>query len=114
MDTKVIKKIIIPSRLIYEKQLYKITKISKKYVIREYMITEINGRFDSLFVTTPHPNVNPKTNMFCIPSFIDDSFIDENFKKLLESLMSTFNVDNCYFTPIGDIEYRKLEPGGII
>jgi len=38
---EIVNKIIIPSRVIYEKKLFKITYIHKKYVIRKYFIKSI-------------------------------------------------------------------------
>jgi len=104
-------KIIIPKRLIYKKQLYQITKFDRKYIINNYRIQTTEGLFLWLFVDSPHPNVSPKTNIFCTPSQMNEEYISNKFLFFIETLLSTFNADDCYFTPWGEIEYEKMVVG---
>jgi hypothetical protein len=64
-----------------------------------------------VILNNPHPNANPKTGEFCIPSYLRDYTINEKTLQFTENMLRCFNLDNCYFTPWSEIEYRKIEVG---
>ena len=103
-----IKKIIVPKQMIYKRQLYKITDIDKKYIIREYKVIMFDNKINNVYIGSLHPNSDPSTNEFCIPHELRQLNFNSETKKFLESVLNVFNVDHCYFTPWGEIEYEKI------
>jgi len=102
-----VKKIIVPSRIIYQRKLYKIIKIDKKYIIKGYIFTIINDRIISLMIKNLHPNAD-SSGEFCLNKEVKNISDIEKAKPLLEQMLSTFNLDDCYFTPFGEIEYQLI------
>lgn len=101
------RKIIVPSRLIYKKKLFKITYVPQKYIIKKYIIKIIQDKFVSLNIESSHPNAD-YSGEFCIPYNMTNITFKNNLKKILENMMNTFNLDNCYFTPWG-IKYEEKD-----
>lgn len=103
-----IRKVIVPKQMIYKRKLYKITDIDKKYIIREYVVRLFNNKINSVSIDASHPNSDPSTNEFCIPHELRQLSLNTETKKFLEITLNVFNIDHCYFTPWGEIEYEKI------
>lgn len=103
----IVRKIIVPSRIIYKRKLFKITYIKQKYVIRKYCIKTIRDKFISLYLDSLHPNAD-SSGEFCVPYKITNITFKNNLKNILESMIYTFNLDDCYFKPWGEIEYEEI------
>ena len=102
-----IQKVIVPKRMIYRGILYRITDINRKYIIREYVVKLLNDKILFVYIDALHPNSDPTTNKFCIPHQLRQLNFNPETKKFLENTFNVFNVDNCYFTPWGEIKYEK-------
>lgn len=100
---------IIPRKLIFKNELFKITKISKKFEIKGYVVKTVNGKIDMVILSCPHPNAYPRTGEFCIPHGLRKHNFAENSNKMIISMLSCFNLDDCYFAPWDEIEYEKQE-----
>jgi len=109
----VITKFIKPRKLIFKNELYKITRLAPKFEISSYMVKTINGNIDMIFLNVPHPNAIPKTGEFCIANSLRKNKLNENSNSMIISMLSCFNLDDCYFTPWDEIQYEKQEVMGV-
>lgn len=103
---------IIPRKLIFNNQIYKITKLDKKFQINGYVVKTVEGKIDMVILRSAHPNALPKTGEFCIPSTLRKHELNENTKKMIKNMLICYNLDDCYFTPWDEIDYEKLEVAG--
>lgn len=107
IEDKRVRKVILPEKLIFKREVYRILNIPKKFMIDEFIIKSLDGKIENIIVPTPHPNVNPKTKKLCIPNSMRSLEVTNNTIEMIENILSCFNLDNCYFTPWDEIEYRK-------
>lgn len=107
MNEIIVNRILVPSQMIYKKELYEICDIDNKYIIRKYKVLFDNKKIYEVFIDALHPNSNPSSGEFCIPNDLKQCDFDDISQSILENILITFNIDDCYFTPWGDIEYRK-------
>lgn len=98
-----------PQKIIHNGSVYRIIKYPRKYFIRGYKLTLINGKIDNVHIKAAHPNAQPSTGKFCIPNELRKMPYNHNTQKLLEIILGQFNLNNCYFTPWNEIQYRKQE-----
>lgn len=104
-----VKKVIVPRKMIYKNSLFRITDIDQKYIVRSYVVRTVDGKIDSVRLDSEHPNSDPDTNDFCIPFELKNLPLNERTREYIEHMINIFNIDNCYFTPWGEIEYEKIE-----
>jgi len=107
-----INEFIIPRKLIFNQQLYKITSLNEKFNLKGYIVKTVDGKIDMVTLKNPHPNAHPKTGEFCIPSTLRKHEINDNTNKMIKNMLICFNLDDCYFTPWDEIQYEKLEVSG--
>ena len=100
---------IRPRKLIYRNELHTITKLAKKFDIVSYVVKTVDGKIDMVILNNPHPNAVPRTGEFCIPNNLRQHELTDNSKHMITSMLSCFNLDDCYFTPWDEIEYKKQE-----
>jgi hypothetical protein len=105
--TESIKRIIIPDKLIYKDEMYRIIDLHSKFIINEIEIKTVNKKIDLIKVRSPHPNVNPVNRNLCFPHRMRSLCLTKNTIIMIESILRCFNLDNCYFTPWDEIEYTK-------
>lgn len=109
MIIKTFHKTIVPLKLIYDRKIFRITNISKDYIIRGYKVKiGQDNKFISLHIKSLHPNANT-SGKFCMESYYQTCIFDNEMQKMLEKSMSVFSLDNCYFRPWGDVEYEEYE-----
>jgi hypothetical protein len=108
-----IRKVNIPYKLIFRNQLHEILDIDKKFIIKGFKVKTVDGKIDSVFLNNPHPNANPRTGEFCIPNSLRKLELNENTLKMIQTILCCFNLDDCYFTPWDEIEYRRQEVSGV-
>ncbi len=104
------KKLIIPKRLIFENNVYYLTKLDKILIIKSYVIELKDSRIVRLFLNNRHPNCDPSTNLFCLPDYFIDTKITKQRLLLIENLLETYNMNNCYWSPWKYISYSSQEP----
>jgi hypothetical protein len=109
IQTKTMREVNVPYKLIFKNQIHEITKLDRKFVIKDYKIKTVNGKIDTVTLQNPHPNANPRTGEFCIPHRLRMLPLNENTLKMIKSMLCCFNLDDCYFTPWDEIEYVKQE-----
>ena len=105
----VVRKVHVPHKLIFKNQIYEITQLAKKFVIKEFSIKTVNGKIDQVTINCPHPNANPRTGDFCIPHSLRKHDLSKNTVTMIENMLCCFNLDDCYFTPWDEIQYEKQE-----
>jgi len=98
---------VIPKKLIYKNELYRITKLAKKFEIKNYIVKTINDKIDMVILNNPHPNAIPRTGEFCIPNSLRQHELTKESNSMIISMLSCFNLDDCYFTPWDEIKYKK-------
>jgi len=104
-----VRKPIAPQKIIHNGNVYRILKYPDKYFIRGYKLTLHDGKIDNVHINGVHPNAQPGTGKFCIPNELRKMEFNHYTKKLLETILSQYNLNNCYFTPWNEIHYRKQE-----
>lgn len=108
IQTKRIMEIVVPGKLIFKNQMHHITNISKKFIIRDYKIKTVDGKIDTVILNNPHPNADPRSGEFCIPPQIREWEVNKKSLNFIRMMMYCFNLDDCYFTPWDEIEYKKI------
>lgn len=98
----------VPNKLIFKNQVYKITNLHNKFVIKSYIIKTVDEKIDIVTLNTPHPNANPKTGEFCIPHTLRNLSVDKKSLNMIKVMLCCFNLDDCYFTPWDEIKYENL------
>ena len=105
---KQINKKIIPNRILYNSEIWNITSVDEKFVIYSYILElDEEGYIRNLILESKHPNCEPINNRFCLPNYIYQLKFNDQTRKLIENLLSTFNVNNAYFSPWKYIKYKK-------
>jgi len=107
-----IREVNVPRQLIFKNQIHEITNLDRKFVIKDYKIKTVDGKLDMIILNNPHPNANPKTGEFCIPHKLRQLDVDKKTLNMIKSMLCCFNLDDCYFTPWDEIEYKQQEVGG--
>jgi hypothetical protein len=85
----------------------KLKKCSDKYKIKSYKVSvnETTNQIESISLLEKHPNCNPETRQFCLGDLKGIEF-NEKGKILVEEVLSTWNLMNCYFAPSRWIDYE--------
>jgi len=109
LKENLIKEVLTPCKLIFGNRIFELTKIDKKFIIKNYIIKTVDEKIDSIFIKNPHPNAKPRTGEFCIPNSLRKLDFNKNTLQMIRLMLCCFNLDDCYFTPWNEIEYRKQE-----
>ena len=106
-----ITKKIIPERMIYKNKIYRIAKIDPNYIIDKYSIRVTDGKekLISIKLDADHCNADPHTDLFCLSNNIKFKKLSSDLIKIIEGLIRTYNLNNCYFTPFNFIEYEPYD-----
>jgi len=100
---------INPKKIIFNRELFQITKIPSYYHIELYDIKTVNEFIEKVLLFNQHPNANPETGELCIPKLLKKHKVTEQSKNIIHSILDCFNLDDCYFTPWDEITYKKQE-----
>ena len=103
-----IREIHTPYKLIYRNEIFNIIDIHRKFIVKEFIVKTVDGNIDSVFLNNPHPNANPRTGEFCIPNKLRKLTFDKTTISLIRSMITCFNLDDCYFTPWDEIQYERV------
>ena len=102
-----VKKEIIPSKLIYKSKIKKITKVNDYLKIKYYnLYIDNTTKYIKIKLVFPHPNCDPKTGWFCLPPKFKVEVFTKEIKDSIEGILSTYNLDNCYFSPWRHFRYK--------
>lgn len=107
IENHVIRNFHAPNKIIYRGKIHQLTNLDKKFLIKGYTIKTVDKKIDSIILNNPHPNANPRTGEFCIPNNLRNNFIDDSTLNMIGCMLCCFNLDDCYFTPWDEIEYKK-------
>jgi len=105
----IVRQVNVPSKLIFRNEIYEILNLDRKFVIKGYEIKTVDNKIDTVTLKNPHPNANPRSGEFCIPNTLRKHKITDNTINMIDSMICCFNLDDCYFTPWDEIEYKKQE-----
>lgn len=99
---------IVPSTLIFKKQCKKIIEYDDKFVIKEYRLHF--SKDDKLKKVTIrrgfHPNCDPQSGELCLPQTLQMKEADLSIIPHIETLLGTFNLDDCYYQPWSEFCYE--------
>jgi hypothetical protein len=104
---KIIKKKIIPEKLISNDKFFRIKLIDNKYITREFEIHLNNKtkKIEKLRITKGrHPNCDPKTKDFCMPEFLKEQQFNSESMDLIINMIKLFNFKSSYETPWNSFE----------
>lgn len=103
---EIIKK-LVPERMIHNNKIYRITKIDPNYIIDKYSVRVTDGKnkLISIKLDADHCNADPYTDLFCLSANVKYKVLSNDLIKLIENLIRTYNLNNCYFTPFNYIEF---------
>jgi hypothetical protein len=104
----IVNDVCVPSKIIFKNELYQITNLHEKFIIKGYTVKTVNNMIDSVILSNPHPNANPKTGEFCLPYKLRSLKFNKKEKEMIVVMLCHFNLDDCYFTPWNEIEYRRI------
>lgn len=84
----------------------KLKKCLDKYKIKSYkvLVNQNTNKIEEIYFKEKHPNCNPETLSFCIGD-LENVIFNEKGKALVEEVLSTWNLTNCYFSPLRWIDY---------
>ena len=102
-----VRKVIVPDKLIYRSEIFRIIDIHPKFIVKNFVVKTVNDKIDIIKVSNPHPNVNPTNKNLCIPHSMRTLPLTANTIVMIETILSCFNLDDCYFTPWDEIQYTK-------
>lgn len=105
---KTITKMLIPEKMIYNGKVHQITGLESKYIIRQYVVKTIDKKIDTVYLNSVHPNCDQNTKQFCIPNILRNHKFNRESQLILENILITFNLDDCYFKPWNDISYVRI------
>jgi len=108
MRTMRFKKKIVPNRFFCKEGVFRITEIASKYVINEYMIEVDNNCINKVIIDAKHPNSDPRTNEFCLPKSLKGRKLNKLTLLLIESMLSSFHLDDCYFSPLEELKWVRV------
>lgn len=90
---------IIPTKMIYKSEVYKITWIHDSLIIKNICICLKNNFVIKVYINGKHPNVDPVTNILCLPTYKYTVKFDYNYFQSLLNILSTFYLDRAYKIP---------------
>lgn len=108
VEEKEIQTFLAPQKIIYKNCLYKITQLNPKYFIRGYKVLLVNDKIEGVTIDSPHPNADPTNGDFCMPETLIGEELNQMSINSINSMLCCFNIDDCYFTPWGEITYEKI------
>lgn len=101
---------IIPNRVIKNRNVHKITYISRMFHLDGFEISTENDKVLNIRVFGFHPNCDPETDNFCLPDFKKGSYLTSDYLNLIKSNIQTYYLDNCFFNPTGkQLQYKKMK-----
>ena len=109
IEDHLIREVCGPYKLIFKNEIYEIINIDRKFIIKGFKIKTVDKKIDMVILKDPHPNANPRTGEFCIPESLRELPLNDSTLKMIKVMLCCFNLDDCYFTPWDEIEYRKQE-----
>lgn len=99
---------VIPNKLIYKNEVYEITSVDSKFVLRGFKIhLEDNGTLKRVTLSDYHPNCDPYSKEFCIPPSLIHEKLENKTMLLIMNYLKTFNFDSCYYMPWVSFKYKK-------
>jgi hypothetical protein len=98
---------ITPKTMKYKNEIYDISFVDPKLIIRNHIIKLKYGKLNRIILNGKHPNSNTTTNEFCLPFGLLGKKFDKSLREMIEYLISTYNLDSCYFMPWGLIKYER-------
>jgi hypothetical protein len=94
-----IQKLIIPDKLICNSNFYKITITDSNYIIKGFEVYTKSNKIEKIKLNEKHPNCNPDTKEFCIPSFVKGMNFNDDSIQIITNMLKIFNFQSSYYNP---------------
>lgn len=103
---------IVPNKVYYLKHnspiSSNITSVDEEFIIKQYKAEMVRGKIKKILILDGnHPNVNPKTRQYCLPSVLKGIEYSQESLKKIEKSLKVFNLLNCYMVPYGYFQDDK-------
>lgn len=89
-------------------EVQEIVDLPDEYIIQKYIIITHDGCIDKVLFDAKHPNCDPKTKEFCMPTYLRGVPVNYNSVALLEDSMKYYQFPLCYFQPT-EVTFKKSE-----
>lgn len=107
-----VEKKIVPNKCIIDNHVYKITRLNPEFIIETFdVIYDKRNKIKSVLLQNRHPNCNPNTNEFCIPTSFKGLDFNDHGLIFISRLLECFNLDHSYNTPWSDFDYNQSPCG---
>jgi len=93
------KETILPDKLIYDSNLYKIEITDPDYIINGFQVYTEKNKIQKIKLNCYHPNCNPKSKEFCIPDCVKNLELNKESIHLITNMLKLFNFDSSYYQP---------------
>lgn len=104
------KGLIIPNRMVQNKQVHEITYLHPLFHIHGFLCMVENNKIQNIILFGYHPNRDPDTNIYCLPDQKKNQEYNPENIELLIGNIKTFYLDNCFYQPgPKQAEYKLLK-----
>ncbi len=90
----------------FKGNVYDITSVDRDYIIREFDIIVEDMKIKRVILKDKHPNCNPETNEFCLPTEFEGMNLNPSVIPLIEGLLKIYNLENCFYSPWSKFRWR--------
>jgi hypothetical protein len=98
---------ILPNKAFYQKRSREIVGLNSKCVIRKYKVVVDDNKIQKVLLNTKHPNCHPKTKEFCLPKSIIGKEFNRGNRKIIETILRQYNLDDCYYKNWADFKLKE-------
>jgi len=106
---------IVPTKMIFKSEIYKIIWVDKSLIIKNICICLKNDFITKIYIDGNHPNVDPITKILCLQNNKYSIKFDYNYFQVLLNIISTYYLDYAYTIPSKEIiSYKKSKTLGLL
>jgi hypothetical protein len=102
--------IIVPDRMIKDKNVYQIVQLDELYYINGFVVITENELVKNVILFGYHPNRDPETHLYCLPDRKKNIKFTQEYFSLLMTNIKTYYLDDCFYMPgKHQVKYKKLK-----
>jgi hypothetical protein len=102
--------VIVPNRMIRNKNVYEIVHIDELYHIHGFVVITENDMVKNIVLFGYHPNRDPDTHLYCLPERKKNVKFDQGYFDMLLQNIKTYYLDDCFYMPgKHQVKYKKLK-----
>jgi len=101
---------ITPTTMIKSRKAYDITFLHPLLVIGGLVVLTENELVKNIMIMGIHPNVDPKTKLYCLPEYRKEKKFTQRYFELFLDTLKIYYLDDCYFQPTKQyVTYKPLK-----